>query len=170
MVRHFSAVGGLAIVACACWLTFSGTASARQAGVSSATPFITGASLKSAAQGKPQFGFRLHQTVNGSEITKFTIGFPRGLSLNPKYPAPPLIERWSGRQWECARKGKRELSCATNTPVMLVKAHVGQPLLVESNALETRVKHRHHPRLVFHMTCTDTTGKQWGMPVPVNAF
>jgi hypothetical protein len=170
IVRHLHTVGGLAIVACACWLPFSDKASARLA-VTSATPFITGASLKRVAEGKPQLGFRLHQGLNGSEITKFTIGFPRGLSLNP-YPRPPLVERWNGHQWECTREGKSTLACATNTPVMLVKTHVGQPLLVESNALETRVKHHHHhhPRLVFHMTCTDTTGNQWAIPVVIKAF
>jgi hypothetical protein len=137
--------------------TASSTLSVTSGSTTPGKPFVTDASLTGTRRAKPRFRFTLHEGQNAPEIKRFTLGFPRGLSVPPQ--PPTMGFNFEGGKWECNRAAKEKLVCDAKKPVKLTTATIRFPAIVESRALEHRIQEQPTTELSFRLKITDV--RRW---------
>ena len=113
-------------------------------------PYVRNASLGGLLDRRPQLKFTLHQGMYAPKLNKFTLGFPRSLSL-----ATLGHQFLNFGRWICRRRSKEELSCHAKAPQTAAIATIKWPVLAESPRFRDSFKHHRHLPIPFHLKIYD---------------
>ena len=127
-------------------------------------PYVRNASLGWLLDRRPQLKFTLHQGMNAPKLKKFTLEFPRGLSL-----AMLGHQFLNFGRWDCRRRGKEELSCGAKAPQTAAIATIKWPVLAESSRFRGSFKHHKHLPIPFHLRIYDAKGTVSSLTMKIRA-